>query len=253
MFRFFKSGDKELLVRADGYINATALCKNAGKLFADWYRSSSAKEFLEELSSVMGIPISSLVQASRGVQKGGTPKEQGTWIYPDIAINLAQWLSPKYAVWVAQTIKKVHSGELELRPPATFHFGKRMLTNKDRIEKGYFSVINECYRIYQDFEFKGHIIPDYAPDGTEIRPDISVGILFPKWLEKNSPEEAKLFKFYIHKLPNGKEVEARQYPNIVLGSFKTFLETVWMPERAKPYLGARDPQALEVLPKVLCA
>ena len=247
--QIFKSGDKELLVREDDYINATALFKRVGKLFAHYMENKTTKEFLKELSSVIGIPITSLVQ----VIQGGTPKEQGTWIHPDIAPNLGQWLSASYAVWVAQIIKKLHSGELELRPPATFHFGKRMLTNKDRIEKGYFSVINECYRIYQDFEFKGHIIPDYAPDGTEIRPDVSVGILFPKWLEKNSPEEAKLFKFYIHKLPNGKEVEARQYPNIVLGSFKTFLENVWMPERARLYLGARDPKALQVLPKVLCA
>lgn len=41
----------------DGYINATALCKACGKNLADYARLKTTKEFLEELSSDMGIQI----------------------------------------------------------------------------------------------------------------------------------------------------------------------------------------------------
>ena len=48
----------------DGYVNATAMCKACDKLFADYNRLSITKEFLEALSSDMGIPISQLVMVS---------------------------------------------------------------------------------------------------------------------------------------------------------------------------------------------
>lgn len=67
----------------DGYINATQLCKAAEKFFADYRRLQSTNEFLVELHSVMGIPITELVV----VNQGGTPELQGTWVHPDVAIN----------------------------------------------------------------------------------------------------------------------------------------------------------------------
>lgn len=41
----------------DGYVNATAACKANGKKFNDYQRLDSTQEFLQELSSVIGIPI----------------------------------------------------------------------------------------------------------------------------------------------------------------------------------------------------
>ena len=65
---------------ADGYVNATAMCKLSGKLFADYARLKSTSEFVTELSSDMGIPISELIQTL----KGGDPAMQGTWVHPPI-------------------------------------------------------------------------------------------------------------------------------------------------------------------------
>lgn len=84
----------------DGYINATALCKASGKLIADYLRLDSTKEFLAELESDVGNPISELVQ----IVKGGNPQLQGTWVHPYVAINLGQWLSPKFAVQVSKWV-----------------------------------------------------------------------------------------------------------------------------------------------------
>ena len=85
----------------DGYINATRLCKQAGKLFGDYYRLGQTRAFLEELSLEMGIPISNLVHVIKG---RGDAISQGTWVHPQVAINLGQWLSPSFAVRVSKAL-----------------------------------------------------------------------------------------------------------------------------------------------------
>ena len=48
----------------------------------------------------MRIRISELVQSA----KGGNPELQGTWVHPYVAIHLAQWLSPRFAVQVSKWV-----------------------------------------------------------------------------------------------------------------------------------------------------
>ncbi|VTS08497.1 KilA-N domain-containing protein [Tuwongella immobilis] len=82
-------------IREDGFINATQLCKAAGKLFAHYMSSGPTKQFLAALESDIGKPISALIE----VRKGGSGP-QGTWVHPRVAIDLARWCSPQFAVTV---------------------------------------------------------------------------------------------------------------------------------------------------------
>ena len=86
-------------------INATEMAKAfPGKLIADWTRLKSTKEFLDTLSSVMGIPISQLIIS----RKGNTSMyNQGTWMHEDVAIEFARWLNPVFAVWCNKKIKEI--------------------------------------------------------------------------------------------------------------------------------------------------
>jgi len=132
-------------------------------------------------------------------------------------------------------------------------FIRRYNTNWDRVEVGYFSVISELtIRLWGRLELVGHIMADRAPDGKEIRPDVAVGIRFAKWLDKNHPAVCKNFKTYIHDTLEWR-CEARQYPVTLLPLFIEFVDTVWIPEHAGPYLRSRDPAALVYLPKLLPA
>jgi prophage antirepressor-like protein len=131
-------------------------------------------------------------------------------------------------------------------------FVRRFNDNWARVERGYFSIISELFiRVYGKLEQAGHLIPDKAPDGKEIRPDTSVGKTFPTWLEKKYPELVNKFKYYRHLLPNGLEVDARQYENEVLPMFIEYIENDWLYNRAKDYFQTRDPKALNYLPKIL--
>ena len=70
----------------DGYINATAMCRSAGRQFGHYRENKTTNEFLIELSAAIGIPITELVQSVIG----GDPLYQGTWVHPQVAINVGQ-------------------------------------------------------------------------------------------------------------------------------------------------------------------
>ena len=86
----------------DNYINATQLCQAGDKLFADWYRLNTTKQLINEAESDMGIPISQLIDIKKG---NSNDFHQGTWIHPDLAIQLAQWISPQFALQVSKWIR----------------------------------------------------------------------------------------------------------------------------------------------------
>jgi hypothetical protein len=94
------------------YVNSTQLCQAGGKKFNDWFRLDTTNELIKELSSEAGIPVSLLVESNRG----RTSKFiQGSWIHPDLSIQLAQWISPKFAIQISQWVRTLfNQGSLEI-------------------------------------------------------------------------------------------------------------------------------------------
>lgn len=84
--------------QSDQYINATAMCKATGKQWNDYFRLDSTGEFLDALEEQTGIPVCDLVVSVKG---------QGTWVHRRVAIHLAQWCSPEFAVWVTGRIEEL--------------------------------------------------------------------------------------------------------------------------------------------------
>lgn len=95
--------------RADGYVNATAMCKANGKLWGHFFETDGCSRYLEALSTVIGKPITGpggLVHA----QRGGA--DQGTWVHPDVATELARWISPDFSVFVNQWFREEYEARL---------------------------------------------------------------------------------------------------------------------------------------------
>ena len=84
----------------DGYMDATAACKATGKFFADYRRLQTTQDFLQALQTDMGIPITELINTLQGIHV----VQQGTWVHPLVAIHLAQWCSPEFAVFVSKCV-----------------------------------------------------------------------------------------------------------------------------------------------------
>jgi hypothetical protein len=91
------------LFREDGYINATKLCQDGGKLFTNWKSLESTKRNVNTLSEELNIPVDTLVQ----IKKGNTTKfKQGTWIHPRLGTVLAQWISPTFGLKVSKWVEQ---------------------------------------------------------------------------------------------------------------------------------------------------
>ena len=88
------NGYKIKIRKKDGYIYATDMCKAGNKLFGHYKENKISKNFLKELSLKLKIPTEDLME----INKGG--KLQGSWVHPCVAINLAQWISPKFFIEV---------------------------------------------------------------------------------------------------------------------------------------------------------
>jgi hypothetical protein len=76
---------------SDGYINATQLCKAGNKNFTDWYSLDSTKKLINEMGN---LPYSFIDITN-----------QFEWIHPDLAIQLAYWISFSFGLKVSKWIR----------------------------------------------------------------------------------------------------------------------------------------------------
>ena len=82
-------------VRSDGHIDLTGMCKANGKKLSHFLALKETKDYIKVMERDAGIPASKIIE----VVKGGNAKNQGSWGHPEIAILLAQWISPEFHRW----------------------------------------------------------------------------------------------------------------------------------------------------------
>jgi hypothetical protein len=120
--------------QTDGYVNATAMCQANGKLWGHYIRADRTKDYLSALRQHLEwIPenlnarISPCMDAPELVVsiKGGIPDLQGTWVHPLLAVDLARWISPQFAVWMdgwfLESISKPQQPQQRLPLPPGIH------------------------------------------------------------------------------------------------------------------------------------
>ena len=105
--------------RADGFINATAMAVAHGKNIADWFRTQDGFENVIALANELGLEInygishnSSVMSISGAyptivVTKRGAPDNGGgTWIHPDLAVQVASWCNKPFAIQVSRWLRE---------------------------------------------------------------------------------------------------------------------------------------------------
>lgn len=229
---------------ADGYINATAMCHAANKRFNDYSRLGSTTAFLAELSPVAGIPAADLVQTIAG----GTPDLQGSWVHPKVAIHLAQWLSPGFAVQVTGWVFDWMSGNgVPPRPAQLPYHLRRYIANQGNVPVAHFSILTELTLcLVAPMEALGYTLPE------SLWPDISSGRMFAKFLRDQHGVDTNTMPTYLHTFEDGRQpVLAKAYPDHLLQHFRAHFRDVWLPTRAADYFAERDTAALAYLPRLL--
>jgi hypothetical protein len=97
-----------VLSREDGYINATQMCKAGGKRLDNWLRLDHTKEFISKYSNSLISEEVKIVDTIQG-------KNGGTWIHPDLAVQLAQWISIDFAIQVSRWVRELAlTGRVEI-------------------------------------------------------------------------------------------------------------------------------------------
>ena len=97
-----------IMIRSDdGWVNLTELCKSAGK---EWYaykrndRNIEVINYLKENEMKGELPY----EENRNVANA----QRGSWGHPYLAISVAQWCSPTFAVAVSSVIyKHMHASD----------------------------------------------------------------------------------------------------------------------------------------------
>jgi hypothetical protein len=81
---------------SDGYANATAMCRANGKRWHEYSSNQRTTDYIQALAARLGIPADRLVRTTTT----GPNRFRGTWIHPRLAVDLARWISPQFAVWM---------------------------------------------------------------------------------------------------------------------------------------------------------
>lgn len=106
-----KSFDISIFEIEGGKINLTKICQYFGKNINDWTKTKQTQVFLRafaEKKAETNIIVS---------LKGGNG-EQGSWTkYREVAIKLAQWISPEFEVFCMEKLDELfRTGKTELKP-----------------------------------------------------------------------------------------------------------------------------------------
>ena len=163
-----------------------------------------------------------------------------------MAIHLAQWLSPIFAVQVSKWVFEWFSGQAAHHTRLPDHV-RRYLVNQNKIPGTHFSMLNQMiFRLLAPLEQHSYILPD------RLMPDISLGKMFSGWLRENghNPDSFPSYRHeFVDKRPT---VDARLYPNEVMTEFNVQLDN-WLRGKAREYFGERDEAAVTPLDQVLAA
>ncbi len=94
----------------DGWVNATAMCQAGGREWFTYARSIRSQEYIAALAGSLRSPQNCGHPSAVSPQNPATVVTQsittgpnhlrGTWVHPRLAVDLARWISPAFAVWM---------------------------------------------------------------------------------------------------------------------------------------------------------
>jgi len=79
--------------RYDGFVNLTQMCQANRKRLTHWLNLKSTQDYIQFITAEDGITASDVIEVIQG------SSVQGTWGHPELAIDLAKWISNEFRRW----------------------------------------------------------------------------------------------------------------------------------------------------------
>ena len=251
--------------RRNGFINGTAMCVANDKEIREWFSNQSTIDLLEALTEDLALetkggisPNSTIAMVSAVypdlvISRRGSPANGGgTWVHPDLAVPLAQWCSPRFALQVSRwTQELMTTGRVEIAPQSQApRFYRRMILFYQRTGKiptGYFCVFSETVELVGNLEMQGYTIPDH------LTIDISIGSCWCNHMRKTLKiEPRQVCRKYDHWYPGQQyPVKAWIYPLQLLPEFREWFDITYCRNQMLHYLKRNDPSALPAVNRFL--
>jgi KilA-N domain len=102
----------------DGYVNGTAMCVAHGKDISDWLKTDDTLELVLALADDLRLDakphksgnsvytrVSATFPSLVMVKRGSPETGGGTWLHPDLAVQLAQWCNKPFAIKVGRWVR----------------------------------------------------------------------------------------------------------------------------------------------------
>lgn len=110
----------------DGYINATQMCQANNKEWYQYWRLPSTQEYAKALAKDLGIDLiinnpnrNNYASALALTFRGGN-SQQGTWVHPEVAVDLAAWISVDFRILVNRWVREwMTTGKNPIQPQPT--------------------------------------------------------------------------------------------------------------------------------------
>src|SRR5262245_25963191 len=123
---------------------------------------------------------------------------QGTCVHPHVAIHLAQWLSPRFAVRVSQWVYDWMTETGRQKAELPFHL-RRYMANINNVPVGHFSALTEMtITLIAPLDALGYALRE------SLWPDISEGKMFANWLRQEYGIETNDLPSYKHEFEDGR-------------------------------------------------
>jgi len=103
---YHQLGSLEFL-RTNAYCDLSQIARPFGKRVDNWTRLKSTQELFQAFKddAAYGGSAPFVNRALRSEGTGRFVDGGGLYVHPDIAIQFAQWCSPKFALWVSRQIR----------------------------------------------------------------------------------------------------------------------------------------------------
>jgi KilA-N domain len=128
----------------DGFINGTAMCVAHGKDISDWLKTDQVLDLVASLASSLGVKpnsdkkpnsektrVSALFPTLVVVKRGSPEAGGGTWLHPDLAIQLAQFCNSAFSLQVSRWIREWMTSAYN---PSRLESDKDRITIRDEVK-----------------------------------------------------------------------------------------------------------------------